>query len=164
MELLLKIFGEGKDLTALQMVCRGIVVFFIAFLLIRISGRRSFGIRTPLDNIISISLGAILSRAVVGASPFIPIVLTSLVIVLLHRFFSWMIISNRKFRHVAEGEKILLFQNGKFIQRNMDKALICQEDIMQGVRKSALTADLDKIEIIFMERNGEITCIRKEEE
>lgn len=163
MDILSELFGEGKDLTSLQMIGRGVVIFFVAFLLIRISGRRSFGIRTPLDNIIAISLGAILSRAVVGASPFVPTVLTSLVIVLLHRFFSWIIVSNRKLNHIAEGEKILLFQNGKFIPKNMDKALICQEDIMQGVRKSALTADLDKIEIIFMERNGEITCIRKDE-
>ncbi|NNU33298.1 hypothetical protein HK413_02345 [Mucilaginibacter sp. S1162] len=47
MEILLKIFGEGKDLSALQMSCRGIVVFIIALALIRLSGRRSFGIRTP---------------------------------------------------------------------------------------------------------------------
>jgi len=50
MELLIKIFGEGKDLDALQMSSRGIVMFFIALVLIRLSGRRSFGVRTPLDN------------------------------------------------------------------------------------------------------------------
>jgi len=53
MNLLIQIFGEGKDLNALQMSSRGIVIFFIALILIRISGRRSFGVRTPLDNIIT---------------------------------------------------------------------------------------------------------------
>src|ERR1700733_6885187 len=57
MHLLIEIFGEGKDLTFLQMTARGIVVFFLALLLIRISGRRSFGMHMPLDNIISIMLG-----------------------------------------------------------------------------------------------------------
>jgi len=85
MELLLKIFGESKDLNALQMSSRGVVIFIIAFLLIRISGRRSFGVRTPLDNIITISLGAIMSRAVVGASAFVPVIVCCFVIVFLHR-------------------------------------------------------------------------------
>jgi len=49
--ILIEMFGQGKDLNTLQMSCRGIVVFFIALLLIRISGRRSFGMHTPLDNI-----------------------------------------------------------------------------------------------------------------
>lgn len=55
-----ELFGQGKNLNSLQMTCRGIVVFFFALILIRISGRRSFGIRTPLDNIIIILLGTIL--------------------------------------------------------------------------------------------------------
>ena len=43
----------------------------------------------------------------------------------------------------------------------MKKALVCQEDLMQGVRKSALTEDMDKIEKVYMERNGDISAIRK---
>jgi uncharacterized membrane protein YcaP (DUF421 family) len=161
MELLLKLFGEGKDLNALQMSSRGVVMFFIALLLIRISGRRSFGVRTPLDNIISISLGAIISRAVVGASEFVPVVICCLVIVLLHRLFGWLIAHSKSFGRTIEGEKLLLFEDGAFIKANMKKALVCQEDVMQGVRKSALTADMDKIEKVFMERNGEISVIKK---
>lgn len=146
MEIINQIFGQGKDLNALQMSSRGIVVFIIAFALIRISGRRSFGVRTPLDNIISILLGAILSRAVVGASPFVPVIICCFVIVTLHRALSWLIAHNHRFSHLVEGEKIMLFENGKFNQPGMQNGLVCQEDIMQGVRKPALTEDMDAIE------------------
>jgi uncharacterized membrane protein YcaP (DUF421 family) len=44
----------------------------------------------------------------------------------------------------------------------MKKALVCQEDLMQGVRKSALTEDMAKIEKVYMERNGEISAIKKQ--
>jgi uncharacterized membrane protein YcaP (DUF421 family) len=162
MELIKEIFGEGKDLNVLQMSCRGIVVFVIALLLIRISGRRSFGVRTALDNIISISLGAILSRAVVGASDFVPVVVACFVIVLLHRFFGWLTANSKRFGRITEGNKILLYHDGKFIPQNLKKALIGEEDIMQGVRKSALTEDLRKIDKVYIERNGEISAIRKE--
>lgn len=161
MNILWTLFGEGKDLNALQMSDRGIVMFFIALLLIRISGRRSFGVRTPLDNIITISLGAIMSRAVVGASDFAPVVVCCFVIVLMHRLFGWLIAHSKSFGRFIEGNKMLLFENGRFQEDTMKKALVCQEDIMQGVRKSALLEDMDKIEKVYMERNGEISSIKK---
>src|ERR1700744_937190 len=154
MEILLKIFGEGKDLSALQMSCRGIVIFFVALILIRISGRRSFGVRSPLDNIITISLGAVMSRAIVGASDFVPVVVCCFVIVLLHRLFGWLIAHSKPFGRFIEGDKMILFENGRFREDHMKDALVCQEDIMQGVRKSALTEDMGEIEKVYMERNG----------
>jgi uncharacterized membrane protein YcaP (DUF421 family) len=55
----------------------------------------------------------------------------------------------------------LLFEKGHFLKKNINKALICTEDLMQGVRKSALTEDFDLIDRVFMERNGEINAIKK---
>ncbi|MDB4904355.1 MAG: hypothetical protein JWQ63_3636 [Mucilaginibacter sp.] len=161
MKTLVEIFGEGKDLNILQMSSRAIVIFLIALVLIRISGRRSFGIRTPLDNIIVISLGAILSRAIVGVSPFLPVVIACFTIVILHRFLGWLISRSERFSEILEGNKILLFNDGHFNRDKIHRALLCEEEIMQGVRKSALTDDLDKIDKIYIERNGEISAIKK---
>jgi len=159
--LMFTLFGEGKDLNALQMSDRGIVIFFIALILIRVSGRRSFGLHTPLDNIISISLGAIMSRAVVGASDFVPVIVCCFVIVLMHRLFGWLIATSKVFGKFIEGNKMTLFEQGRFQHDIMKKALVCEEDVMQGVRKSALLEDMDKIEKVYMERNGEISSIKK---
>jgi len=163
MDLLIQIFGEGKDLNALQMTSRGMMIFLVALVLIRISGRRSFGIRTPLDNIIVVLLGAVLSRAVVGASPVIPTLVACTSIVLLHRFLGYLIAKNKSIARLVEGSRILLYKDGSFIKRNMVRALVCEEDATQGVRKSALTEDLNEIETIYMERNGEISAIKKKE-
>jgi uncharacterized membrane protein YcaP (DUF421 family) len=162
MDTLLKIFGEGKDLNTLNMCSRAFVIFLIALVLIRISGRRSFGVRTALDNIIVVLLGAILSRAVSGASPFVPTVAASLTLVFAHRLAAWSILRSDAVSGLVEGDKIMLFEGGKFIEDNLKKALVCKEDVMQGVRKSALTEDLEKVEKIYIERNGEITLVKKE--
>lgn len=162
MNWVLHLFGQGKDLTALQMSMRGIIVFVLALLLVRISGRRSFGLHTPLDNIITILLGAILSRAVIGASPFVPVIVCCLIIVLIHRILGWLISRNESFSNIIEGKKILLFKDGHFIDNNMKKAQVCKENIMQGVRESALTDDLEKIDRVYIERNGAISVIKKQ--
>jgi uncharacterized membrane protein YcaP (DUF421 family) len=162
MDILIQIFGEGKDLTAWQMSSRGIVVFIIALLLIRISGRRSFGIRAPLDNIIIILLGAVLSRAVVGASPFVPVVVACFIIVIVHRLVGWLIANSNVFAKLVEGDKIMLYKDGKYVPKHLKRVQLTEEDVMQGVRKSALTEDLEKIQHIYIERNGEISAIKKE--
>lgn len=161
MEIIHYLVGQGKDLNTLQMSFRGVIIFVLVWVLIRLSGRRSFGIRTPLDNIIVVLLGAVLSRAVVGASPFCPVLACSVCIVLLHRFISYMTVKSKAIAKCVEGEKIIVYQNGKFIKNNLDRALVCEEDVMQGVRKSALTDFLGQIDTIYIERNGEVTAIEK---
>jgi len=163
MNIIEQIFGNGSNLNAVQMSCRGVVIFFIALVLMRISGRRSFGQGTPLDNIISILLGAVLSRAVSGASAFFPVVTSCFIIVVLHRFFVWFMMRKPKLRSTCEGNKILLFENDTFIDKNLDRALVSKEDVMQGMRLSTLSEDLEKIDKIYMERNGKISMVKKKE-
>lgn len=55
MNAVVALFGEGKSLDVLQMGMRALVVFFIAHVLIRLSGRRSFGQRAPFDYVVVIS-------------------------------------------------------------------------------------------------------------
>ena len=162
MDLLIKIFGEGKDLNVYQMCSRGIVVFMLALLYIRLSGRRSFGLHNAFDSIISILLGAILSRTVVGASPFLPTAVTCLLICCLHRVFGWISVRNEKFDRFVNGKKIVVFENGEYQKHNMNKALVNEKDIKEGLRKVAPTDDVFKMDSIYIERNGEVSAVKKE--
>ncbi len=161
MDILDLMWGTDDRLGSLQMGTRAAVTFLIALMLIRLSGRRSFGSGTATDNIIVILLGAILSRAVVGASPFFPIVFSCLVIVLLHRVISLIKIKAASHVRWLEGKKIILYRNGNFLKDNMAKALVTREDVLRGVRLTAGTDDLSGIQCIYMEANGEISVTRK---
>src|ERR1700712_2884898 len=95
MQILKEVFGVGKDLCWYQMGGRAVIVFIVALLMIRLSGRRSFGQKTALDTIVAITMGATLSRAIVGASAFFPIVCACLTIALIHRMFGWVVVHNK---------------------------------------------------------------------
>ena len=68
MDLLNTVFGHGKDLNSLQMICRSIVAFFLALVMIRVAGIRTFGKKTPFDDVIIIMLASIFSRVVVKSA------------------------------------------------------------------------------------------------
>ncbi|MDB5144104.1 MAG: hypothetical protein JWQ66_2817 [Mucilaginibacter sp.] len=161
MEILYQLFGEGKDLSALQMCDRAIVIYFIALLFLRISGRRTFGKKTAFDNTIAIILGAVLSRAVVGASDFVPTVACSLILVLIHRGLAWLSIRNKTIKHILEGASIPLYKNGKLDKDNLNTSLISEDDIKGDLRLKANISSLEEADEVHMETNGDVSVVKK---
>ncbi|MDO6430548.1 DUF421 domain-containing protein [Flavitalea sp. BT771] len=155
------VFGEGKDLNALQMTSRAVVVFFITLALIRIAGIRTFGKRSAMDNVVIIMLGSILSRAVAGASPFMATVTGCLAFVLVHRGLAWLSLYSDLIGKFVKGEKACLYANGSFNEKNMRKARVSDKDIKEGLRLAINEESIDHVEAIYIERNGEISVIKK---
>ncbi|KAA6434074.1 DUF421 domain-containing protein [Dyadobacter flavalbus] len=161
MESIVKIFGEGENLSTLQMSLRAAAIFIVTLLLLRIAGRRSFGMKSPFDNIIVILLGAILSRTVVGASEFVPTISAALVIAVLHRLFAWIGSFNLKFGRVIKGRKIALYQNGHIMKENLKRALVSETDLYASLRNHLQEDNFENIESAFMESDGQISFVRK---
>jgi len=162
MDILRELFGEGKDLNALQMGCRSVVVFFIALLYIHLSGLRTFGKKSAFDNIITIMLGAVLSRGIVGASSFLPTMTAGLVMVLTHWLLARLSLHSRLLSKILKGEKKLLYANNHLINKNMVKSLVDEEEIRESVRLGANLNDLEQVKEIYMEGSGEISVIKKQ--
>jgi uncharacterized membrane protein YcaP (DUF421 family) len=157
-----QLFGKhGQDLSALQMGCRALVMFFVTLIIIRISGMRSFGKKSAFDSIIVIMLGAILSRVVVGSSAFLPTVVAGLVFAVVHRLLAWLSVQHDNIGALIKGKSISLYSRGEFNKRNMLLSTISHKDIMEEVHEQLNQATLDNIEQIFMERSGKISIIKK---
>src|SRR3954465_3783233 len=66
------LFGDDNaDLNVLQMMVRAFVTFLIALALIRVAGIRSFGSKSAFDIVLSITVGAVLSRCITGHYSFL---------------------------------------------------------------------------------------------
>lgn len=161
MGLLDSLFGHGKDLTSWQMICRAIVTFFITLVLLRLAGMRAFGKKSAFDQVIMIMLGSILSRVVVGASPFIPTTLACLGFALIHSVLGWLSCFNDAIGHWVKGEKLLLYSQGRELVRNMQRAKISHKDLLESVRTQLHQNSLEQVEEIYLERTGELSVIKK---
>jgi uncharacterized membrane protein YcaP (DUF421 family) len=157
-----QIFGEGDHLAPLQMCVRAIIISIICLIFIRFSGRRSFGLGTPLDNVLAILLGAVMSRAVVGASPFASVVVAGAAIVCLHRLLAWFGQFSSRFGSLVKGETKVVYEHGKFITENMRYCRVTENDLMVGVRLSIHENSLDNVKAVYVERNGRISVIKKD--
>lgn len=155
-------FGTGGDLNPWQMCCRAVLISLICLALIRFCGSRAFGMNTPLDNVVSVLLGAILARAVVGASPFFGTVMAAGTIALVHRLAAWAGMYSRFFGKLVKGEAKVVYENGKFNYETMEACRITKHDLMEGIRLTSNLESFDRIKKVYVERNGKISVIKKE--
>ncbi len=156
-----ELFGVGSNLSVVQMVLRGLVVFALTLLMFRISGRRSLGQHSPFDACITVLLGAILSRAVVGASPFFPTIATGFALVLVHRVIAMLSARIERFGILINGRPRTLVAEGRSDRAAMRKALISSSDLAQALREHGLQQSVDEIGQIVLERNGVISVLAR---
>ncbi|MBA2250279.1 MAG: DUF421 domain-containing protein [Chitinophagaceae bacterium] len=161
-DLLHTLFGEGKDLSTFQMGCRAFVMFFITLALIRLAGMRAFGQKSAFDSIIVIMLGAILSRAVTGASAFVGTIVAGAVLALVHRLLAMISVYSDVIGFMVKGRKTILFRNGKLLKKNMLITSISNKDLLEEVRLELNESTLDNVKEIFMERSGKISVVKKD--
>ncbi|GAB4016588.1 DUF421 domain-containing protein [Spirosoma koreense] len=153
---------EDKTLTTLQISLRAALVFMVALVMIHLSGRRAFGIRTPFDTVLTLLLGATLSRAIVGASSFVGVAAACGVLVGLHRLLAWISIKSPGFRRLINGESRLIYRNGVRERSAMRAALLTDDDLESAIRQQANVKSLDEVAEAFIEANGQISVVKKE--
>lgn len=151
-------------MTILQMSVRAFVTFIILLALIRFAGKRTFAKKSSFDNIIVILLGAVLARGVVGASPYWSTVAASVVLVITHRLIAWLAVKNRKFEKLVKGSYIKLYNDGALIGNNLEKTCMSENDLHESLRLETKKLTLTQIDTAFMETNGRISFILKEDD
>jgi len=161
MEFINHLFGKEDQLTTLQMCARGAIVFLTALIIMRTGSARTFGKESAIDHVVMIILGGILSRVITGAAPFVPVMASTFTIIIVHRLLACLCMYNHTIGNIIKGKKRVLYNNDKAIESNMKKVLVSEEDLKQGVRLELNEHDMKHVAEIFIERNGEISVVKK---
>ena len=156
------IFGYGgKHLGTAQMAARAFVIFFIAIALVRIGGMRAFSRKSSFDIIILVNLGAVMSRAIYGASPAAPILAASLVLVVVHRVVAIVAARVPHIERLVKGRAEIVYREGVFDYHVMSRAGISRADLEEAVRK-AHHRSLPDVHEIQLEASGDLTVVGRD--
>lgn len=158
-----QIFGEEKNLNTLQMCSRAVVVFIIALVYIRIAGLKTFGKNSTFDNVLIFMMGAMLSRAVAGVSPFFPVVLSTFTMIIMSRIVSYLTINNKQVARLVKGKPECLYKDGKMNHSKLQAMMLSEDEVMENVRLQAHTNNLQDVEAIFIETSGEMSVVKKKQ-
>jgi uncharacterized membrane protein YcaP (DUF421 family) len=153
--------GQAKDFTFLQMGLRSLVIFFAGLALVRIGDRRSLSEKTAFDGIFLILLGSILSRAINGSAPFFVTIGAAILLMLVHRFFSFAAARSHKFGLIIKGTSYVLVRDGRIDRKMMARVLVSEHDLEEDLRLHAQTDDLAEIHLATLERSGDVSFVTK---
>jgi uncharacterized membrane protein YcaP (DUF421 family) len=164
-EFFVDLLGLDKkaDTLAIGQICwRTGVVFIIAIVLLRLSGRRTFASSSALETVVKFMLGAILSRAIAGDSPFGVIIAAAVTLVLLHRLLAYATYFMPALGRLVRGEPSVLAEGEELKIQELRRASISEEAVHAAVRGAANFDDLGQAKTVRLEYDGTISVVKKE--
>lgn len=145
----------------MDIVLRGIVVFFALYVLMRVIGRRELSKLEPFDLILLIILGDAVQQgltqddySLTGAALAIG------TIAVLQVGVSYLNFRIPRLRPVLNGEPVVVVQGGKPIERNLKRERLTLDDIAESARLQGI-GSLDEVAWGVLETSGTISFIKK---
>ena len=160
---LLGLNAEPRALSFTQISLRGVIIFLVGLLMVRMSSKRSLAEKTAFDAVLLVILASVLSRAINGTATFFASIGGSFVLVLLHRFFGWIACRSHAFGKIVKGSPHVIVRDGEPVLDEMRRNHISQHDLEEDLRLEAKTEDLSKIRVARIERSGDLSFIKKDE-
>lgn len=159
---LIGLYETSKTISASQISVRTVVVFFIALVLLRLSGRRTFASNSALEMIVKFMLGATLSRAIAADAPFFTILAAAVTLVLTHRVLAYLTYFFPALGRLVKGEASILSEGTTIHHKELRRASISEEVLRAGLRTGANLNDLAETKTIRLEHDGNISVVKKD--
>jgi uncharacterized membrane protein YcaP (DUF421 family) len=145
----------------MDIVLRGIVVFFFLYVIMRIIGRRELSTLEPFDLILLVILGDAVQQGLTQddyslTGSFLAIG----TIAVLQVAVSYTNFHFPRLRPILDGEPIIVVQDGKPIEKNLKRERITLEDLAAAARRQNI-AKLEDVQWAVLETSGTVSFIKK---
>ena len=145
----------------MDIVIRAAVVFVFVFLLMRMLGRRELSSMEPFDIILLVVIGDLVPTGVTQSDYSVTGALLAVsTIALLTVFVSWTSFRSQRLRTILAGEPIVLVEDGKPVQRNLNRQRLTVEEIESEARIEQISS-LAEVRWAILETNGRISFVEK---
>ena len=156
--------SEPKDLTALQLSMRGILILLTALVLARIGTKRMLASKTPFDMVLIVIVGSLLSRSINGNGPLFGTIAAAFAVVILHRFLALVAYTSHPIGVAMKGEPGVVIEDGRYNEKTLRQNQITTHDVEEDLRLDGKTEDIARVRIARVERSGDISFLYKSDD
>lgn len=135
------------------------LVYFSIIIILRTSGKRTLSSLNAFDFVVTVTIGSIAATTILSVDTSFADGLVGIASLVILQYIMAKLDANFKFvSKVLKSDPTLLFYNGKYLEKNMKKMRITQEDIIQQVRLQSGTV-IEGIQAVILESNGSLSVI-----
>lgn len=151
---------EPQKLVFSQMALRAVVIFVAALVMLRLAHKRFFARRNAIDVLLTFVLASTLARAINGSAAFVPTIGVGFLLVFLHRALSFVGSHWEWFGRVTKGSPTTVIEAGQIRSDALGAHALNQRELEEDLRIKGV-ADPDRVESAVLERNGEVSVIKR---
>lgn len=140
-----------------------LIAYITLFAFLRIAGRRTLAKLNAFDFVVTVTLGSTLSFMVLAQVSMAEGSMALLIIILLQYILAWSAKKNKKLEQIINGEPLLLFYKGQFMEKAMKAEGITTDEIIAEIRRNNQLKIAD-VEAVVLELNGELSIVFKSDE
>ena len=145
-------------------VLRGVAIYILVMVLMRLSGKRAVGQFTPFDLVLVILLGNAVQNGINGGDNSLTgAVIMASTLIGLNYGVAYVTSRNRAIEKFVEGEPVVLARHGKVFKKVLRRELVSEDDFDKALRKNNIE-DVADAEIVLLENNGQISVVKKHTE
>jgi len=153
--------SEPKSLTFVQIAARGVIVFIVSLIMVRMGDKRFLSKKTAFDAILGLILASMLARAVNGSSAFWPTLGGGFILVGLHRLIAFSSRRWHAFGIWVKGTSDIVVRDGQVIEAGMKRNDLSIHDLHEDMRLKGQVDEVSKIKVAYAERDGHISIVPK---
>jgi uncharacterized membrane protein YcaP (DUF421 family) len=150
------------DVPIFELIVRGTVLYFVVFIILRSTLRRSAGELSMLDFIFVLLVANGAADAMTGGATSIPAGVITVVTVV-----AWNYILNSLAFYIPIIERLLspppllVVRDGKMLRRNMRKEFLTEQELMAQLREQGVE-NVEDVKSAHLEGDGNISVIPKD--
>jgi uncharacterized membrane protein YcaP (DUF421 family) len=162
METLTLLFGVKDHVSFAQECARAVLIFVYGLVLLRLSGRRTFGHWSAVDVVLSIMVGSALARAMTGNAPLPGTMAAAAVLTALHVLVGHVTTRSRTISRLVEGHAVKLMNQGRVDDTARRHHMISESDLTEALRQEGLDGEraLENVKAMMLEPSGKISVIK----
>jgi uncharacterized membrane protein YcaP (DUF421 family) len=143
-----------------EFILRGVIVYCVLLVLVRVSGKRTVGQFTPFDLLVVMLLSEAVSNSLSGGDDSVGGgLLIACTLIALNMLLAYLSSHSRKLASIIDGESVLLGRDGRIYDDILKKNRIAECDVHQALREADV--ELSEARCIFLEADGSITVLQK---
>jgi len=148
------------DLPWWEFIVRGLAVYILLLIMVRLSGRRTVGQFTPFDLLVVMLLSESVSNSLSGGDDSLAGgLICAATLVAINSFIALLSSRNQSFEKFIEGSAILIGRDGVFFDKVVRKCRLSEADIEEALREH--DCPRSEMKCAFLEADGEITILQK---